>query len=68
MRPAVVLTRTLDPVTDYSAAAGPAPRSQVLDRALKAVEGVAPSSQNHIEAFIVAVATDKTFAHNSPID
>lgn len=57
MRAAVKATITLDSVTDDPTSAMSAHRCQFLNRALKAVKGVAASVHDYIKTLIVVVVT-----------
>ncbi len=65
VRAAVKRAGALNPVADYSAATGKAPRSERLDRALKRVEGAAPPAHDDLKALIVVVSTNNTPPHMS---
>jgi hypothetical protein len=57
----------LDTMTDYLAAAVETLRSQRVDRALKAIESMCLSVQDHFEGLVIDIATDIAFRHDRPL-
>ena len=60
---AVHLAGRLDAMADDAASAMNTLRSQLMDRAFEAVEGVAVPPKQHIEALVVVIAADVTLSH-----
>jgi hypothetical protein len=53
-------------MADDAASAMNTLRSKLMDRAFEAVEGVAVSPEQNIEAFVVIIAADVTLSHLVP--